>query len=173
MITAITIITEKEVKDKMNDEIKSEVKLTKLIKVFTDNAWEQPTFLITFQVINTNNNEEIIREKVHVTNVNSRHRYYGLTPILFIRREHEKNSDVLKLAEAIKNALDSEHFVKYERDIRHAIKNVLNGNFKESQIKKSVHYDVYGEIMLKRPHKDFITLTKGMLKNVVNEKEVK
>lgn len=149
--------------------MKEEIRATKLIKVFTDNAWQQPTLLITFQVAKTDNNEEIIREKVHITNVNSRHRYYGMTPVVFIRREHEKDSDVLKLANAIKTALDSEHFVKHERDIKVAIKNVLNGNFKDSQIKKTVLYNEYGEIMFKRPHKDFITLTKGMLKNIVNE----
>ena len=149
--------------------MKEEIRVTKLIKVFTDNAWEQPTFLITFQVAKTDTNEEIIREKVHITNANSRHRYYGMTPVVFIRREHEKDGDVLKLAQAIKTALDSEHFVKHERDIKVAIKNVLNGNFKDSQIKKTVLYNEYGEVMFKRPHKDFITLTKGMLKNIVNE----
>lgn len=144
-------------------------RVTKLVKVFTDKAYEQPTFLITYQTYQNEANEnksEIIREKVHVINMNSRHRYYGKTPIVFIRREHERDVEVLNLAKTIKTALENDLDVKHERDIMNTVKRVLKSNMRESTIKKSVFYDVYGEIMFKRPHIDFVTLTNNMLKNV-------
>lgn len=143
-----------------------EKKITKLIKVFTDKVNEEPTFLITFQVLKDDTSGEIIREKVHITNANSKHRYYGKTPVVFVRREHEQDVDVLNLANRLKLSLDVIQDVKYERELRNVIKNVLNGDYKHSKIKKSVFYNVFGEVMFKRPHVDFITFSPLMLKKV-------
>lgn len=141
---------------------------TKLHKVFTDLVSEEPTFLVAYQTErdNNTNNSEVIREKIHVINLGSKHRYYGKTPIVFVRREHENNIEVLNLANTIKISLENETLVKYERDIKNTIKTVLKANNVDSQTKKSVYNDVYGEIMLKRPHKDFITFTNGMFRKV-------
>jgi hypothetical protein len=143
---------------------------TKLVKVFTDKVENEPTFLVTYQ---TESNQEsgkteIIREKVNVVNVNSKHRFYGKTPIVFIRREHETDRDIVNLAFIIKKTLDNEFATRYERDIRLTIKAVLNGNYKQSSIKKSVFYEAYGEVTLKRPHVDFITFTPN-IHRIANE----
>jgi len=160
------------VKDSNKEEEKILIKRkTKLIKVFTDKVKEEPTFLITYQTYQDSDNgkSEIIREKVHITNANSRHRYYGQTPVVFIRREHEKDINMLNLANLIKSSLDNAQNVLYERDIKNAIKIVLKAYISDSQIKKLVFYDVYGEIVFKRPDKDFITFTHGMFRKVAND----
>ncbi len=148
----------------------NELRVTKVIKIFTDKVREQPTFIVTYQTYQSDDNvgsrSEIIREKVYITNAYSRHRYYGYTPVLFIRREHEHDIKVLKLAHIIKKSLENAQSIVHERDIKNAIKKVLRGNIDKGNVKKTVHYDVYGEIMFKRPHVDFMTFTQGMYRKV-------
>lgn len=138
-------------------------KITRLLKIYMGNDtvdFDKPNLMVSYQVY-PNNNSKILREDVRVMNTGTNIRYYGKTPIVFIKGEEMKDSDVLNMANIVKRALEDVQRTPHERSIKTVLKNVLKG--KNVLIKKSVFYGAMGDIMLKRPNKDYVAYTNSML----------
>ena len=138
-------------------------KITRLLKIYMGNDtvdFDKPNLMVSYQVY-PNNNGKILREDVRVMNTGTNIRYYGKTPIVFIKGEEMKDSDVLNMANIVKRALEDVQRTPHERSIKTVLKNVLKG--KNVLIKRSVFYGAMGDIMLKRPNKDYVAYTNSML----------
>ena len=138
-------------------------KITRLLKIYMGDEqvdFDKPNLMVSYQVY-PNNNGKILREDVRVINIGTNIRYYGKTPIVFIKHEDMKDKDVLNMANIVKRALEDVQRTPRERSIKTVLKNVLKG--KNVLIKKSVFYGAMGDIMLKRPNKDYVAFTNSML----------
>ena len=146
-------------------------KITRLLKIYMGDEqvdFDKPNLMVSYQVY-PNNNGKILREDVRVINVKTNIRYYGKTPIVFIKHEDMKDKDVLNMANIVKRTLEDVQRTPHERSIKTVLKNVLKG--KNVLIKKSVFYGAMGDIMLKRPNKDYVAFTNSMLENTKVEVE--
>ena len=133
-------------------------KVTKVLKVYTGEGEvdiNNPTFMVTYQV-SIEEKSTVLREDVRVLNMGINKRYYGKTPIVFIKSDDLHNHDILTMAKNIKEAIDDEVRVVHERNIKNVIKTVLKGN--NALIKKGVYYGAFGEIVLRRPNTALTTL---------------
>jgi hypothetical protein len=130
--------------------------------------FDKPNLMVSYQVY-PNNNGKILREDVRVINIGTSIRYYGKTPIVFIKHGEMKDEGVLNMANIVKRALEDVQRTPHERSIKTVLKNVLKG--KNVLIKKSVFYGAMGDIMLKRPNKDYVAFTNSMLENAKVEVE--
>jgi hypothetical protein len=140
-------------------------KITKLLKIYMGEEqvdFDKPNLMVSYQVY-PNNNGKILREDVRVINIGTSIRYYGKTPIVFIKHGEMKDEGVLNMANIVKRALEDVQRTPHERSIKTVLKNVLKG--KNVLIKKSVFYGAMGDIMLKRPNKDYVAFTNSMLEN--------
>ena len=146
-------------------------KITRLLKVYMGDEqvdFDKPNLMVSYQVY-PNNNGKILREDVRVINIGTSIRYYGKTPIVFIKHGEMKDEGVLNMANIVKRALEDVQRTPHERSIKTVLKNVLKG--KNVLIKKSVFYGAMGDIMLKRPNKDYVAFTNSMLENAKVEVE--
>lgn len=146
-------------------------KITKLMKVYvkaigdeTDIDYDKPTIMVSYQAIPSDKGR-LFRETVRVLNNGTPYRYYGKTPIVFVALNDMKNLEVLNIANIVKKSLENEDKVSHERSIKYVIKNVLRG--KSVALKKVVFYGAMGDIMLKRPNKDYVAFSNAMYENVV------
>ena len=135
-------------------------KVTKVLKVYMGSDevdFNNPTLMVTYRV-HIEEKSTVLREDVRVLNANggTNKRYYGKTPIVFIKSDDMHNADILNMAKTIKEALEDEGKVVHERNIKTAVKTVLKGN--NALIKKNVFYGAYGEIVLRRPNTALKTL---------------
>lgn len=147
---------------------------TKLLRVYVEKGehgsgvydYEKPNFLVSYKA---NNDEQgiVVREPVMVVNTNTDFRYYGQTPIVFIPVENIQDIETLKLAQAMKLALDDKNKVYYERHFKTAIKTALNGQ--NIRMKKLTFVGEYARLMLYRPDKDFCTYTHLMFRKANGE----
>lgn len=148
--------------------------MTKLLRVYVEKGehgsgvfdYEKPNFLVSYQV---KDDEQglIVREPIMVENTNTKFRYYGQTPVLFIPVVKIEDMEVLNEARAIKIALESKDKVFYERHFKSAIKTALNGQ--NVRFKKLVSFGEYARLMLRRPDKDFCTYTHLMFRKANGE----
>ena len=148
-------------------------KITMLLKVIVggmDSDIENPTLLITYQVIPSKRGE-IVRDDIRIVTPNIQQRYYGKLPVVFLRVDKEKDIDTLTCANIVKTALDDASNVIYERDINKAIKNVLTG--KTLTIKKITLYGAYGEVMMRRPHVDYQPYSYATFRRIVSSENIK
>ena len=141
-------------------------KVTKLLKIYLGSEpvdFDKPTLMVSYQVIPSERGK-LVREEVRVINTSDeiRIRYYGKTPIVFIKSGDVKNLEVLNLANLVKVTLEDETRVSIERNIKFVIQNVLKG--RNVLLKKNVFYGVMGDVMLKRPHKDYVAYSNIMFK---------
>lgn len=139
-------------------------RLTKKVEIYTKIVSDKPTFLITYQT-DGELAKEVIREQIRILNRDSDYRYYGETPILFVRREHLDNIGVLNLAKLLKDGIDNNKRVLTElaldKRIRRTLK-ALDGN-----LVRMVYSDDYKNVVLRRPSNEFITFSDSIFDDVV------
>jgi len=146
-------------------------RITKVLKIYVDNEgvgnfdMKEPTLMVTYQVI-PQKNGEIVRENIRIQNRDVSDRYYGKTPVLFIKNDNAKNLEQLNLANLVKLTLDNTDKVMYERSIKREIKKVLMG--KNVRFRKEEAYGAYAEVMLKRPHINYRPYSVAVFRHVAN-----
>ena len=130
-------------------------RITTVLEIHTNLIKEvEPTFLVSFE--RKQNNVDIIREKIRITNVNSNIRYYGETPAVFIRREKENDKQHLEFAKQIKEICENENITKMN-DLKNEITKQLE--ILKTKVIVLTYYQEIGDIKLQRPNPAFITFT--------------
>ena len=104
-------------------------KITRLLKIYMGDEqvdFDKPNLMVSYQVY-PNNNGKILREDVRVINIGTSIRYYGKTPIVFIKHEEMKDKDVLNMANIVKRALEDVQRTPRERSIKTVLKKRSKG----------------------------------------------